>query len=568
MKLDQKLLIILLLIIPFFRGLYFAHELFCFGAIICIMLCVCVFRHKKMIINLSIESLCIYTIIFLYSISPLFAVDKGMAVIGVLRFIAILLFYILIQQHTYYNNQYSKALSNTIKMIGIILSLISIISIFIPPLKNFIFQKNRMGSYIQYANTFCVLLLVSYILIVKKVKVKWYELIGLVSIFACILLSFSRSMNIITFIVVITTLIINRSRFKVITTTYFFGCGLGVLLSKMAMVNESIDRIQNISFGVGEWQSRLLYYIDSIQIIKENPFGLGYLGYYYVQKIYQSAIYHVKFIHSSILQIAIDIGILGAVIFVAIFIKFIITKKVDIHDKLIMLVMFLHSIIDIDMEFPIILIVICVIVVKYNSANIIVINRVFLYKAVICIMIPIYFYMALCTGYNYFGYADKAISMYPLYTEATITDMKINYKDNIEIAKSRAEEILNHNKNIKEAYIVLRNYYTKNYRYDEALYYAKRVMALDPLHIKYVEKYSEILLLSVKYAIMNNKVLQANKYIDKICELESYIDNQRQRVSERAYRLNRIPTLVMTKKLIDIKNEAMKLSQSNVVYKE
>lgn len=58
--------------------------------------------------------------------------------------------------------------------------------------------------------------------------------------------------------------------------------------------------------------SRLIYWHDALGIIWKNPFGIGVYGWENAQYGAQSAVYSVKYVHNSVLQLLLDGGVLAA----------------------------------------------------------------------------------------------------------------------------------------------------------------------------------------------------------------------------------------------------------------
>lgn len=105
---------------------------------------------------------------------------------------------------------------------------------------------------------------------------------------------------------------------------------------------------------------RILYYKDTIRILLDYPFGTGAGGFSSLQMKYQTGRYAVRYVHSSLFQAIADGGIVGIVLFVAtvyLFIRFYINSKSK-HKHILLLInslVFIHSLVDVDTQFPIII---------------------------------------------------------------------------------------------------------------------------------------------------------------------------------------------------------------------
>lgn len=89
---------------------------------------------------------------------------------------------------------------------------------------------------------------------------------------------------------------------------------LGLLLGGLMFAGSTLNR--PFSLNASEFQGRLTYYIDALSMIRDYPWlGLGGGGWSSLQYDYQTALYSVSLVHNSILQVALDSGILGLLLF-------------------------------------------------------------------------------------------------------------------------------------------------------------------------------------------------------------------------------------------------------------
>lgn len=68
-----------------------------------------------------------------------------------------------------------------------------------------------------------------------------------------------------------------------------------ILLGSPVLKNIAfLERFYVFSIKESTFVGRLLYYYDALPVIRKNPFGLGYMGYYYIQQSIQTGVYFVK----------------------------------------------------------------------------------------------------------------------------------------------------------------------------------------------------------------------------------------------------------------------------------
>lgn len=128
-------------------------------------------------------------------------------------------------------------------------------------------------------------------------------------------------------------------------------------------------RISNITLGTGSLQERFVYYEDALKCIWKNPLGLGINSFVYNQYKHQSAFYDVKYIHNSLLQVCYDLGIIGLLVFIFIFVyglylifKFENDRIKRVLKTALLSSIYLHSLLDFDFSFPTIFILVIMII--------------------------------------------------------------------------------------------------------------------------------------------------------------------------------------------------------------
>ncbi|WP_432666179.1 O-antigen ligase family protein [Wukongibacter baidiensis] len=141
-----------------------------------------------------------------------------------------------------------------------------------------------------------------------------------------------------------------------------------LIISTVILFNSQLDRIFQISIFHGTFILRFIYFKDGLRVIKENfLLGIGPGNWTSQQFFYQTAKYYVKYIHNGLVQIALDAGILSLITFI--FIVGLYSKKSIKNFKesnagkaitliIILFYILLHSLIDIDLSFTSILMII------------------------------------------------------------------------------------------------------------------------------------------------------------------------------------------------------------------
>lgn len=149
--------------------------------------------------------------------------------------------------------------------------------------------------------------------------------------------------------------ILNRVNYRVsniINLILISLCVPAIFLSRINFV----QRVKNISPNLGVLQERFLYFQDVLRVFPEKMLGFGIGSFEYNQYMHQSAFYDVRYIHNSVLQAAYDLGIIGAIFFIAAaVIGFFIIWKSESNNKKyylpIYITIYLHSLLDFDFSF-------------------------------------------------------------------------------------------------------------------------------------------------------------------------------------------------------------------------
>ena len=84
---------------------------------------------------------------------------------------------------------------------------------------------------------------------------------------------------------------------------------------------QNIGRFLTSSLNSSTLLGRLLYWQDGIKILMDYPMGCGWRGYSFLQGLYQTGVYEVRYIHNDYLQLMLDGGILPGLLFLILIVK-------------------------------------------------------------------------------------------------------------------------------------------------------------------------------------------------------------------------------------------------------
>jgi len=540
-NIDILLIKIFFFLSPFLFGLYYEFSAYFAQIFILAILLIKILKVKKCKIYLNFSTLALAIVSVGYLFTCIYAVDKGMAILGFLKFTIPFTFGFLIMQ---YSKEEVIEMLKPIPISGVFMVIISILFKYLPFLPDVFYLPNgRMMGFLQYANTFALFLLIGIIYsgycIKEKTKVIIYNIILLFGI----LISGCRTVQVLTllnYIIMIFKQKELRIYFIALVVVAFAGTITYVLITGNF---NTIGRYLTISTASRSLQERILYYKDAIPLILRHPFGLGYMGYSYIQPQIQTGIYQASFVHNDFLQMALDIGIIPVILLVIAIIKSLISKDNSLVFKLFLITIALHLLIDFDLQFMIIFLILVMTLNLCDGKEYkIEVNKIELIS-VESVLIGIYLYFGIVTLFNYFDKNEIAIKMYPIYAEANIA-IANDYLENDDISNSYkiASNMQKTNKELGMIYNIKAYYYLDNKNWNLMEQNKKRYIEINKYDIKEYEDYVLMLSQAIEYYAQKDEIDEAIEYIKKVVDVPSKIEQVKSSTSSIAYKLKDIPT--------------------------
>ncbi len=293
-------------------------------------------------------------------ITVLFAIDRGMAFFGVVKFAVIPIFILLMALE---GQSFRNRLISCVPVMAAILTVVGLISFF-TPFKDFFFINHRFSGTFQYANAYALFLLVSLIIAFYENYKKPLTVVLAAVNFAGLLATGSRAVVVIAFVSILIMFIKERHRGRELVLfivpyagVLAAGAGAACILGKADRFLRFLDMDMKSSSMIG----RLIYDFDGLKIIARNPWGLGYKGYNFYQGSVQTANYTVTYAHNELLQTALDFGVVIALVIAAGLIIEIIKKGTGTRNRMILTVIGIHSLFDWDMQFVVMLMLVALV---------------------------------------------------------------------------------------------------------------------------------------------------------------------------------------------------------------
>lgn len=351
MNADRKdyYIFIFLGIFPCLWGLFYEFSLFLAGGTCCIFLIRRLKKNRVLYLpTKSGVSLSLAAILLCSFITIFYALDSAMAFVGFLRLSTLALFYFSLLQ---LNREEKQKCFQMIPLSGAFMGVVSSAAWFFPALKGRFFQAERLGGFFQYSNTFALYLLAGLVILVFQPEMKKSGYALCAFLLAEIFMTGSRSVFLLTAASLIILTVFRRKRLLFLWVSFLLMMLTGLIFSYHTANFQNIGRYLSISTEASTLVGRLLYYRDGLFLLARHPFGLGYLGYFYLQRAIQTGVYTAKFIHNDFLQIALDFGIPALIAFGSAVFVSLTSARTSKLQKFLLALICIHAMVDFDLQY-------------------------------------------------------------------------------------------------------------------------------------------------------------------------------------------------------------------------
>lgn len=512
--------------------------------------------NKELKLYKNIASITIFMMIIFYTLSPLWAIDSGMAIVGFVKFLPIPLFMLGLMQ----DKKASEEIKQYLPYVAAIMTVISAIGMQIPMFQGFFSVAGRLAGFFQYPNTFALMLLVSELLLFQKKEFQKQDYITLIVLLAGILYTGSRTVFVLAVLANVAMLLLSKNK-----NVKKIALGSMVLIAVVAIIvvvvlgeGTILERFTAISWKESTFVGRLLYFRDAFPLILKNPFGLGYMGYYYIQQSIQSGVYAVRYVHNDFLQILLDIGWVPCGLFLAIFIKTICNKKTDVHTKIILMTFALHSCFDFDLQFVAVFCLLLVFLGVDSGKEIVVKRNLTAWKAGFGVLGLLSLYLGLSLTLYQMSQYETSYKLYPGNTQtASVVLMRT---DDLESANSIAERIIKRNEYVTLAYSVKARYAYSQGDFGSLIQYKNYIFETAPFAYEEYEEYCYMLLNGIGLYTKNGDMESADICKQELIAVREKLNGLANRLSDLGKMIKDQP---QTKLPADIESYIEKLEVAN-----
>lgn len=507
-------------------GLYdFAAALY--GVAFSVFLMFIIRKNKYFILPCGITSISIGIILAGYVISVFTAMDKGIALIGVIRFSAVCLFWILWNN---LNDSTRTRIKTLLPMAAFCLTAAAMVMYMFPYARECLFNNDRLGGIFQYSNTYAVFLLVAIILIAFRERKNRKEYVELTVLLVGIVLTGSRSVFVLLILTVIILLAIRKVNCLKIFAAAVTAVGVCLFLQRLSGFD--IGRLLKLTLNSSTLNGRFLYWYDAIQVIIKNPLGLGYMGYFFFQPQFQTGNYITKFVHNDILQCGLDAGVIPMVALVVVIFANIFNRKNSGQNRLALLIIFLHCMFDFDLQFTA-MFCIMLMFLREESRNI----RITGWGAGILTagMALVCGYFSLALFFSHFEMNSEALALYPADTFAREKLMREKGDE------GQARIIIRENGMLASAYECSVQYYLKEQEYVKACEDVRGILKCAGYDISLYNQSVYYLSIALDQAVRKGDMENAGMILDQILAVPDLLEELRAKTSFFAYRIYDVP---------------------------
>ena len=521
-----------------------------YGLVFAIGLFALLVKRKEMKLPVGKTSICLLLLLVGELTTTFVARDKGVAVIGLVKLLPVLLFWIL------WNNIEEPTAEEVKDKIGKIVAGITAVSMILyifPTAQKWLYQAGRLGGVFQYSNTYALLLLVFlvyHIYKTEKSKIDYLVIIvDLLGIYVC----GSRAVMVLAGVVILAGVFRvlkehkNLKRLAVLLIIAVAAVAIAQLLFKM-----DLDRVLKVSSYSNSMNERILYWKDAFSAMIRHPLGLGYMGYYFLQPQFQTGNYTTRFAHNDVLQFGLDAGILAAASFAVIFLSGIFAKKNKEVNRVILLLIFFHSLFDFNMQYTSMFCIALMFMPEEKTKKAI-LNKMILVADSVIIILCGYFFVAL--GCVYLNKYESALKLYPYNTMARELLMKRTGD------AEQADIIIKENGMLSSAYRIRAKKEIESGEYEKACDDISALLDCAGYDIELYETAVYFYSAALEEAAENGDDVNIDKIIQQIQNVPERLEALKKKTSPIAYHIYNEPGFDMGEEIMNYINNLSKIRQ-------
>lgn len=467
------------------------------------------------------------------ALSLIYAVDRGEAFTGLIKFMILPIFALSAAQ---LSGEERRSLFDLIPWVGAAATAFCTVA-YVTPLRDFFFPDGRLGGCFVYPNTYALFLLIAVIVLCQRnLERKWDRLLFVICITG-IFLTGSRSVFVLMILYLLYACIMKKDGRKSILLMFLICI---CIVIPVALLSGSLESFMRGLFwesaGGSTFWGRLLYWYDGLGMLKEFPMGMGYMGYYFLQGSFQTGNYAVMYAHNDLLQCALDFGIPCALIMAGIAVYSLFSRKTGSTQKLILLVLSLHSLFDFDFQFLAmdLIFVLCLAPgglrpVRYRKAA----------ACLLAILLCLEVYGLLFSGLQALGSEEAAVKLYPGLTRSqlNIAQQSTDFSEREELA----DKVISRNQYCAAAYKVKAENAAAENRFYDMEEYARKAVSCDPYNPLVYEDYLKDISFALDYYVRAGENEKAAEFLQYAAATDELMQQAERSASTLAFKIDDKP---------------------------
>ena len=534
-------------------GGYFVSVSALIGTVMIFVLFYRIYIKKKVMAAWDLNMLAFAVLTLGYLAACLWAVDPGMAPLGVVKFLPLLLFYVLISG----SEEAREKMIGLLPLFGSLMTLFSFLMMQIPVFEEWVSVAGRLAGFFQYPNTYAVFMLICLILVVWRIDYHspdWLDIVHAAASVFGIIMSGSRTVFVLTAAAAVWILAVRTSIRKIIFPVIAGGMVLAAVAAAVAGSLGVLERFTDISFGASTFLGRLLYVRDALPLILGHPFGLGYYGYYFIQQSIQTGVYSVVNAHNELVQILLDAGVIPAAVMSAALLRSVFTKRTDARNRLVLAMLLLHSLMDYDFQF---LVMGFVLILFLDMRNIKELKAPALTGAAVGVAGTGAVVLSIFGGVSELlytsGESEEALKVYRGNTLAQVS--LLTEADTVEEMKKNAESLISRNPYLSVAYSARARAAFSEGNVRQFIEDKLTAISLAPYQYEEYIDYLEILSYCESMYLQNGSREDAKICAERAAEIPDMLDDLKERTSSLGWAITDRPQVTLSRENLELISE-------------
>lgn len=512
------------------------------SAALCIGLFCTMHKEKKLYIQKNIHAAAVLAVCLGYGITCLWAVDHGMAFIGFLKFLPLGLYMLCLWQE-----EDTAQVYNLLPWAGVLMAAVSAIGMLFPALKDLFSVAGRLAGFFQYPNTFAIFLLVCQLLVIKKADKKIVDYILILALSAAILYTGSRTAFVVAVLSDVAMLfLLSRKKAR---TALLVVLGVAALGGVVVLLDGDsvIARYLSISLTESTFVGRILYYVDALPLLLKYPFGMGYMGYYYVQNSIQTGVYSVTYIHNDFLQLLLDIGWVPGGLFIASVVRWLLRKDIAPADKLVVAALCVHSLLDFNLQFTGVFLLLLTLMYRPEKRK--AVKTGAFCKGAVAVTAAVAVYMGCALALAHWGQRELSEKLYPFNTQNKMRILET--ETDLQRADALADEILAQNESSYVPYSIKGKYAYSQGNFTQLIQYKRQTLERNVFGYEEYEEYCAMLINGASLYRKKGDVKSADFCLQELKKTRQLLNSAADRLSKLGALIDDQPKTELSEELLE-----------------